>query len=35
MEMDEHSPSQLKPAKLPTAHCERPLSHLDAWVAYG
>ena len=35
MEMEEHSPSQGKPAKLPIVLCERPLSHLGAWLAYG
>ena len=35
MEMEEHSPGQAKPAKLPTARCERPLSHLGAWLEYG
>ena len=35
MEMDEHSPSWWKPAKLPIICCERPLSHLGAWLAYG
>ena len=27
MEMGEHSPGRGKPAKLPVAFCERPLSH--------
>ena len=35
MELGEHSPSQGKPAKLPIVLCERPLSHLGAWSAYG
>ena len=35
MELGEHSPSQGKPAKLPIDLCERPLSHLGAWSAYG
>ena len=35
MEMEEHSPSWGKPAKLPIVLCERPLSHLGAWLAYG
>ena len=35
MELGEHSPSQGKPAKLPIIHCERPLSRLGAWLAYG
>ena len=35
MEMEEHSPSQGKPAKLPIVLCECPLSHLGAWLAYG
>ena len=35
MEMEEHPPGQVKPAKLPTGRCERPLSHLGAWLAYG
>ena len=34
MEMEEHSPSQGKPAKLPIVLCERLLSHLGAWLAY-
>jgi hypothetical protein len=35
MEMGEHSPSRGKSAKLPIVLCERPLSHLGAWLAYG
>jgi hypothetical protein len=35
MEMGEHCPSWGKPAKLPIVLCERPLSHLGAWLAYG
>ena len=35
MEMGEHSPGRGKPAKLPAALCERPLSHLGAWLMYG
>ena len=35
MEMEEHPPSWGKPAKLPIIRCERPLSHLGAWLAYG
>jgi hypothetical protein len=35
MEMGEHSPGRRKPAKPPLICCERPLSHLGAWLAYG
>ena len=35
MEMEEHPPSWRKPASLPIVRCERPLSHLGAWLAYG
>ena len=35
MEMEEHSPGQGKPAKLPTARCERQISHIGAWSAHG
>ena len=35
MEMGEHCPSWGKLAKLPIVLCERALSHLGAWLAYG
>ena len=35
MEMEEHPPSWRKPASLPIVRCERLLSHLGAWLAYG
>ena len=35
MEMEEHPPSWSKPGSLPIVRCERPLSHLGAWLAYG
>ena len=33
MEMEEHPPSWRKPGSLPIVRCERPLSHLGAWLA--
>ena len=35
MEMGEHPPGWRKPAKLPMARYERPISHLFACLAYG
>ena len=35
MEMEEHSPSQGKPGKLPIIRCECLLSHLGARSAHG
>ena len=35
MEMEEHPPSWGEPGKLRIVLCERPLSHLGAWLAYG